>query len=234
MLMRLLLAAAGSALLVAGSSAGATPRRAAAPARVDWTRSIVATPQGGFRMGNPAAMVKLVEYASISCPHCGRFARESGTLRSDYVRSGKVSLEYRPFVIFPTDPGIFMLLRCQRPAAFFTTTDRLYADQMVWEDKVQALPAERVTEIQAMTPKARIAALTQASGVESYFRQAGMTAARASACLADDRNLAAVLATSQRGNKEGVRGTPTFFINGKLTAAGDWAALEPLLKSAGG
>ena len=46
----------------------------AAPAAVDWVDHVVATPDGGFLMGNPAARVKVVEYGSRTCPHCARFA----------------------------------------------------------------------------------------------------------------------------------------------------------------
>jgi protein-disulfide isomerase len=231
----LVTAAAASLLSLLGISAEAAPRRgAAAPARTDWTRNIAATPQGGYRMGNPAAPVKLVEYGSISCPHCAHFAAESERLRSVYVKSGKVSFEYRPYLLFPTDPGIFMLLRCQGASGFFGAVDRLYADQPAWEGKLRALTPDRITQINAMTPKARIAALVQASGVDGHFRQRGMAPARIQACLADDRNLNALVAITERGNKEGVQGTPTFFINGKKAEAGDWQRLEPLIKSAGG
>src|SRR5919112_206229 len=110
MKVRLLLALAAALALPA--AAPAQPR--AAQAQRDWTRIVVATPQGVFRMGNPAATVRLVEYGSITCPHCAAFEAEGGaTLRNQYVRSGRVSWEYRPFMLFPTDPGVFMLLRCQ-------------------------------------------------------------------------------------------------------------------------
>jgi protein-disulfide isomerase len=214
-------------------AAAAAPRRTAAPAHADWTRTVVATPLGGFRMGNPNARVKLVEYGSITCPHCAAFARDGGTaLRDTYVKSGRVSWEYRPFMIFPTDPGLFMLLRCQGAAGFFPTSDRLYADQPDWVQKVQSLPQERLQQIQALKPKERFAALVDATGTASYFH--GLPQARAKACLADDRNLQALLTITERAGKEGVSGTPSFFVNGKLTGALDWAGLEPFLKSAGG
>ena len=56
-------------------------------------------------MGNPAAAVKLVEYGSLSCPHCAHFA-ESGfkPLVDKYVDSGKVSYEY-PQLCHPRHVG---------------------------------------------------------------------------------------------------------------------------------
>src|ERR687892_1780859 len=78
-----------------------------APNNGDWTQVVSQTPEGGYRMGNPDAPVKLVEYASITCHVCQQFA-EAGTERLEnvYVSSGQVSWEYRPFMIFPTDPGV--------------------------------------------------------------------------------------------------------------------------------
>ena len=128
--------------------------------------------------------------------------------------------------------GIFMLLRCQGPAGFFGTSDRLYAEQASWMAKVQALPQERLQQIEAMDTKSRVVALVAATGTASYFRN--MAPARVRACLADQRNLDGLLAITERAGKEGVQGTPAFFVNGKLTGAHDWAGLEPHLKSAGG
>jgi protein-disulfide isomerase len=225
---------AAIAMAAAAVAVDAAPRRTAvAPAPTDWTRTVVATPQGGYRMGNPNARVKLVEYGSISCPHCALFAAQGGApLRETYVKSGRVSWEYRPFLIFPTDPGLFLLLRCQGPARFFATSDRLYADQRSWIGKLQSLPEQRLRQIEAMGAGDRIAALVAETGATGYFPALG--AARVRACLADGRNLNALLAMTERAGKEGVSGTPAFFVNGKLTGALDWAGLEPHLKSAGG
>src|SRR5687767_4143934 len=97
-----------------------------APNNGDWTQVVSETPEGGYRMGNPDAPVKLIEFASITCPHCAEFA-EAGAepLESTFVRSGQVSWEYRPYMIFPTDPGIFALLRCQGATPFFRLVDQL-------------------------------------------------------------------------------------------------------------
>src|SRR3546814_4508496 len=62
----------------------------------DWTKVVVATTEGGVRMGNPDAPVKLIEFASFTCPHCREFNEAAAdVLKSKYVASGKVSLEFR-------------------------------------------------------------------------------------------------------------------------------------------
>ncbi|MFL6763858.1 MAG: thioredoxin domain-containing protein, partial [Sphingomicrobium sp.] len=95
--MRIAKVAVGLTLL---SLIGSAPVQARKPAvRVDWTRAVAATPEGGFRMGNPAAPVKLVEYGSLACPHCRHFeATGYKPLIQNYVRTGRVSYEFRNFL----------------------------------------------------------------------------------------------------------------------------------------
>src|SRR3546814_9181159 len=65
---------------------------AQAEAAKDWTKTVARTPEGGFRVGNPDAPVKLVEYGSLTCDHCAHFAEEATPkLLGQYVRSGRVS-----------------------------------------------------------------------------------------------------------------------------------------------
>lgn len=198
----------------------------AAPNGGDWTQMAAETPEGGFRLGNPDAPVKLVEYASISCGACAAFAEQgSEPLRERFVRSGQVSWEYRPYVIFPTDPGIFMLLRCQGAQAFFSQTDQLYATQRTWLAQAQ----QQAEQVQSVPPQQRVAAFVQAAGVDQFFRQRGMPAGRVQSCLADQNALQQVLTTSQRyAEEDDVTGTPTFFINGRqLENVGDWRHPDP-------
>ena len=55
-------------------------------------------------MGNPDAPLKLVEYASPTCVHCRDFSRSSADeLKRDFVDSGRVSVEFRPFMLNAID-----------------------------------------------------------------------------------------------------------------------------------
>ena len=54
------------ALLALALPAAASAQR---PAQRDWTQVVTGTPEGGFRMGNPAAPVRVVEFLSLTCPH---------------------------------------------------------------------------------------------------------------------------------------------------------------------
>jgi len=200
----------------------------------DWTESIAATPEGGFRMGNPAAPVKLVEYGSLTCGHCAAFSEEaSGPLRDRYVKSGQVSWEFRPYLLFPTDVGISMLLRCQGAGPFFRLSEQLYADQRNWVAKLQAMPPEQQQQMEALSQQQRAAALIRAGGLDQFFRQRGMPESKIDSCLADEKGLQDLGAITERANKDGVQGTPTFFINGEIVPeTASWAALEPKLQQA--
>jgi protein-disulfide isomerase len=208
---------------------GAQPPRRPAAQR-DWSLVAVRTPEGGVRIGNPAAPVKLIEYGSISCPHCAAFSGEGAlALRTRHVRTGRVSWEYRPYLIFPTDPGIFMLLNCLGPARFFPAVEQLYATQNDWFGRIRALPADQLARIRALPPLEQTAALMHATGLDPFFRARGLTAAQINACLADHAAIDRLTAIARHANDLGVQGTPTFLINGRSVGTVNWARLEPML-----
>jgi protein-disulfide isomerase len=200
----------------------------------DWTQVVSETPEGGFRMGNPNAPVKLVEYASLSCPHCAEFEEQGvPTLRDKYVKSGQVSWEFRTFILFGSDPGVSMLLHCQGATPFFRLSEELYATQRDWGAKLQSLTEQQQQQLQAMSPQQAGAALVPILGLDEFFRQRGMPQSRIDSCLADKAMADKVGAITQLGTKEGVTGTPTFFINGKQAPeTAGWAKLEPQLRAA--
>jgi protein-disulfide isomerase len=200
----------------------------------DWTQVVSETPEGGYRMGNPNAPVKLVEYASLSCPFCARFDAEGvPTLRDKYVKSGQVSWEYRPYMNHPTDPAVTVLARCQGPATFFGLADQLYQAQETWYGRVAKAPPEQLNQLQNAPPMQRNAALVKLAGLDEFFRQRGMPQSNIDACLASQANLDKALAITERGNKDGINGTPNFLINGRIVSdSADWKSLEPSLRAA--
>ncbi len=149
------------------------------------------------------------------------------------MRSGQVSWEYRPFVLFPSDPGLFMLLRCQGTTPYFRLVEELYEQQPEWMARLQALPPEQQQQMQNMSNTARAAYLVQTMGLDAFFRQRGMPQARIDSCLADNQALVALADQTRRGSEQdGVQGTPSFFINGTRQDATNWQALEPRLRAA--
>jgi len=203
-----------------------------APNNGDWTQVVQETPEGGYRMGNPDAPVKLVEYASITCHVCAEFS-EAGheELTNQYVKSGQVSWEYRPFMLFPTDPGLFALLRCQGAQPFFALAEQLYATQKEWTGRLQSIPPEQLNALNAMSPQQQAGALVKAIGLDQFFRQRGMPQSRVDQCLTDQAGLQRLAEIQAVGQRDDVRGTPTFFINGAPAEVTSWSALKPRLRA---
>jgi protein-disulfide isomerase len=205
-----------------------------APNGGDWTQVVSETPEGGFRMGNPNAPVKLVEYASLSCPFCKNFDQQGvPTLRDKYVKSGQVSWEYRTYLNHPTDPAVSALAHCQGADSFFALADQLYATQEQWFGRLVALPQAQYAQLQDLPPMQRNAQIAHITGLDDFFRQRGMPSGKIQSCLNDPAVLTKLQSIVELGNKDGINGTPNFMINGKLVPdSSDWKTLQPQLRAA--
>lgn len=215
-----------AALAFGGASAQAAPPAKAAAAR-DWTKAVVATPEGGFRMGNPNAPMKLIEFASLTCPHCAQFAAEGmPQLLSKYVKSGRVSFEFRNFVRNPYDLAGSLLGQCAGPTNFFPLTHQIFATQPQWMAKVKP----HVQAIGALPESERVPRIAAVTGLDAMAAKAGVPAARAKQCLNDVNAIGKLLQIRQTAvGTYKLEGTPTFILNGKNSGAADWASLQPHL-----
>ena len=217
-----------------------TPAAAAAkaPAKAqvvhDWTRTVAMTPQGGFRMGNPAARVKLVEYGSLACPHCRHF-EETGLkpLLQGYVRTGKVSYEFRNMVLNAPDIAVSLLTRCAGAERFFPMSQVVYATQPDWEKRLVDMSAADKAALDKMTDQQQLVRYAQVGGLGDIAARFGVTPVRARQCLADPKGLERLLDMTRAANDAGINHTPTFAINGKVRdEIATWDELEPALKAA--
>jgi protein-disulfide isomerase len=221
-----------SATPAATNTASAAP--VAAPAG-GWTEQVAETPDGGFLMGNPNAPVKLVEYGSRSCPHCAHFTEEGvPALKSKYISTGKVSYEFRDFLIHPMDLAAILVGQCNGASTFFPILDQMMASQDQMVAKLQTLPQSFQTSLTG-SPNDQAAKWADALGYIQFVGQRGVPEAKARQCLADPKATDAISKHLQDAQaKYNVDSTPTFLINGsKADGAYDWATLEPLLKAAG-
>jgi protein-disulfide isomerase len=225
--------AASLALALIPTAAQAKPAAKAAVAH-DWTHVFSVTPDGGYRMGNPKARIAIVEYASLTCPHCRHFA-ETGMkpITSQYVRTGKASYEFRSYILNGIDQAATLLARCNGPAHFFPTAEQLYIMQPEWVAKVGELPEAEWDKLSALPPGELRFGIARAGGLLPIAAAHGIPAAKAEACLKDDAAAEALTKMAQAATDRGVQGTPTFLVNGKQVDAHDWATLEPFLKDAG-
>jgi protein-disulfide isomerase len=229
-------AGVAAALLLIGLPAQAVWAKAPAKAQAarDWTHNVAATAEGGFRMGNPKARIAIVEYGSLTCPHCRHFAESAMKPLLGYVRSGKASYEFRPFVLNEVDLAATLVARCGGPSRFFPIAEQLYATQPEWSEKLGNLPADEQNKIGAMGEKQQTLAIAKVSGLIPIAAAHGIPAAKAQACLGDGGAALGLMKIRQAGEGLGVTGTPTIFVNGKKQPVYDWATLEPFLKGGAG
>ena len=220
----------------AGNSVAAAPVAAVpAPAGKNWVETVAKTDEG-YRMGNPDAPVKVIEYGSRACPFCARFDAEGmPALRDKYIASGKVSYEFRDYPVHGAlDLGPILLGRCVSAAQFFPLLDAMFVNQQSLLAKAQAV----VTKLQGMpnaTPNQVATTFATDLGYVAFVQRRGLPAARARACLASPAGVNRVVAMTNVAEKQfAVSGTPTFVINGtKAENVYDWAGLQPLLAAAG-
>lgn len=217
----------------AGASAAAEPGVAADPN--DFTTQVVATPEGGFRMGNPNAPVKLVEFGSMTCHVCRDFAKESApALEDNYIKTGKVSYEFRNFVRDPYDIVASLLARCRGAGPFFKLTEQIYTEQDAFVARARTMTPAQIKAMDALPTSQQFVQLAGVMGLDKFVGMRGLPAAKANACLTNEAERDGLVERTQRDSKQyKIDGTPTFLINGKpVDNAIQWKTLEPQIKAA--
>jgi protein-disulfide isomerase len=230
----LLISALTAAALATGGAGAALAQKPAplrkAPATQDWTKVVVGTAEGGFRMGNPNAPVKLVEYGSLTCPHCADFTKASRGPLMGHVRSGKLSFEFRNMVLNGIDLTASLLTRCAGPANFFPLTESIYATQAQWTAKFSSLTDAQKAAFQALPDDQKLGRIADIAGLTQLAAKGGMSPQQAKSCLADPAGLARLSQMYEAAVAAGITGTPSFLVNGAKVEARNWATLQPLLK----
>lgn len=226
------IAVALAALLLLPVAGSAKPARHVAVK--DWTTVTAMAPSGGFVMGNPTAKVRLVEYASFTCPHCAHFSDTGmAALRAGYIRPGKVSLEVRTAVRDRVDLAAALLARCGGPSRFFATSELLFASQGQWLPKAMEFEGRQGAQLTGQPRAARLGAIARGAGLDALLRPRGIAPARIDACLASPSETKRVTAmTDEAWNVRRISGTPFFLVNGAATEARDWPSLEAALRAA--
>lgn len=221
-----------------GSTGSAAPNSVAAapaPAGQDWSQTVSKTADGGFVMGNPNAPLKLVEYGSRTCPTCGNFGR-TGTepLTQNYIKTGKVSFEFRDFLVHAPDLGVAILGQCAGETPFFPILEQMFQEQNGFLEKLEKVPADFQQRLQAMTPAQQATAWVEYLGYIDFVKQRGLSEQQARQCLADPQRIEALAKVSEVAMRDKeVTGTPTFFLNGEKLDAASWEQVESALKGAG-
>lgn len=153
-----------------------------------------ALPEKAF--GSETAPVTVIEYMSMTCPHCQNFHMTTWPeIKKKYVDTGKIRFIFREFPFDPRSTAAFMLARCVGEDKWYPVVDLLFRSQATWaraQDGRQAL--------------------------QSAMAVTGMSQKDFETCLTDQALLDKVTAVANKGKELGVDSTPTFFINGKKYA----------------
>ena len=208
----------------------------AAPQGGDWTEIVTETPQGTFLMGNPEAKVKLVEYGSMTCPHCREFDEAgAGALMNNYVKTGQVSYEFRNYVRDAFDLTATLIARCNGANSFFPLTRALFEAQPDWIAKIQAAPPAQLEQLQNLPPNRQFLEMAKIAGFQDWAAMRGVPAAKSTQCLTDENSVNQLVQMTSEATVQypNFAGTPSFVINGELAErTATWEALEPKLKAA--
>ncbi|MEM8787293.1 MAG: DsbA family protein [Pseudomonadota bacterium] len=151
----------------------------------------------GMVLGDPDAPVTVIEYASLTCPHCASFHRDVfKRIKTNYIDTGKVRFVVRDVYFDRYGLWAAMVARCAGPERYFGIVDRLFERQDEWSRQAEAADA--------------------VAGIFAIGRQAGMTDDQMDACVQDQAWAEALVAEYQKNAQaDEVQGTPTFFINGR-------------------
>ena len=146
-------------------------------------------------MGNDKATVTVIEYASMTCPHCAHFQEATfPELKKRYIDTGKVRYIFREFPLDTLAAAAFMLARCageKDSTRYFAMIDTMFRQQRQWAVEKPIPPLLAIA------------------------KQAGFTEQSFNACLANQKMLDGIESIRQRAvDKFKVQSTPTFFING--------------------
>jgi protein-disulfide isomerase len=200
-------AASGSAFPDAGGAAkpggtfnpfDTTPETAQAARQVIQNPTVTEVMMAGtlpeMTLGRADAPVTIVQYASLTCPHCRAFHRETfPEFKRTYIDTGKVRFIMREFPIGKQSGNATIALRCAPPDKYFALYGKFMDQQSAW-----------VSQEVRLEP------------IFAVAKQVGMTQAQFDSCLKNQAMIDGLKWVKDRGRTLGIIGTPNFFVGGKL------------------
>ncbi|MFK7867285.1 MAG: DsbA family protein [Alphaproteobacteria bacterium] len=146
-------------------------------------------------LGNKDAKVTILEFSSLTCPHCANFHENTlPKLKADYIDTGKVRLIFNDFPLDGRAEIASLLARCTDPDVYYRVLDTLFAQQSVWA---------RAEDFAAVMGR--------------YGQLSGLSAQEIDACFSNQALYEAILSSKQQAEASyNIRSTPSFVINGTL------------------
>jgi protein-disulfide isomerase len=198
-------------VLKAGAAAVALTAAASPAFAVDEAELLKPPSLGDMALGaDEGAKVTIVEYASATCPHCADFHKDVWPkLKAEYIDTKKIRFIFREFPLNDAAMAAFMIARAAPKESYFPMLDVLFDTLDTWAQN----PAE---------------------GLLNIAKQAGFTEEKFNETLKNEALARGIIEIRDGGAKFGVKGTPTFFLNGNIiegetTFESLKAAIDPLL-----
>ncbi len=158
-----------------------------------------------FVQGNPNAKVIVIEYASLTCPHCAEFHKIGfPQLKTNYIDTGKIKFVYRDFPLDGLATGAALLARCAPGDRGKTMIGLMFENQNEW------MRAEKPLE-----------------PLRGYAQLAGMSSEDVDACLKNEAILKEIQTVQQTAvTLYKVQSTPSFFVGENLVEGNDYESLK--------
>lgn len=162
-------------------------------------------------LGQADAPVTVIEYASFTCSHCANFHTENWPkLKAEYVDTGKVRFIQRDVYFDAVGLWAGILARCGGDDKYYAVSDMLFDEQKTW------------------------LAASDGPGIAANLRKigakAGMMPEQMDACWNDQQKVADLVTTFQtNATKDGIEGTPTFFIAGEKVDNQPWDEMKTII-----
>ncbi|MEX2297456.1 MAG: DsbA family protein [Dongiaceae bacterium] len=162
-------------------------------------------------LGNPDAPITIIEFASLTCPHCAAFHNDIlPQIKTNYIDEGLAKLVYRNFPLDQLALYAGMMVECAPADQYFNLLGVLFRTQEQWGTSAEPVKA-----------------------LEQIGRTAGLSADQITACTNDEAAVERLLTRAQEGqDKYEVQSTPSFIINGQIvTGALPYEEFDEILRN---
>ena len=145
-------------------------------------------------LGNPNAKVTVIEYASLTCPHCAAFHRGPWPeIKKEYVDTGKIKFIFRDFPLDRIALAASMIARCAPEERYFGVINLMFETQDSWRN--------------AANPQAALETIGRLAGIPSETLQV---------CVQNRAVFDAVIKQRNDGDRKfKIESTPTILVNGQ-------------------